>query len=154
MLALRFVLVIIFSGPFAPKFNADAFVASEKVGEGGPGDAVRLVGAMARDWRERARGIVFQPSMVSLFEVCNVWCGSTSIRSRRSASRIYLHALCEDPDRNGLFSAYSLCNYQGRESQLPTEGLLGDCRSNAWSSSTTYVICLSSGRRTASKRTK
>jgi hypothetical protein len=24
----------------------------------------------------------------------------------------YLHALCEDPDRNGLFSAYSLvCNY-------------------------------------------
>ena len=59
MPALRFVLVIIFSGPFAPKFNADAFVASEKVGEGGPADAVRRVGAMAKDRGERVRGICF-----------------------------------------------------------------------------------------------
>lgn len=33
-LALRFALVIIFSGPFAPKFMADALVTSEKVGDG------------------------------------------------------------------------------------------------------------------------
>lgn len=58
ILALRFALVIILSGPLAPKFIADAFVASEKVGEGGPEDAARLVGAMARDRKERSRGIV------------------------------------------------------------------------------------------------
>ena len=33
---MRSALVIIFSGPSDPKFIADAFVASEKVGEGGP----------------------------------------------------------------------------------------------------------------------
>jgi hypothetical protein len=72
MLALRFDLVMIFSGPFAPKFIADAFVASENVGEGGPGDAVRVVGAMARDWRERARGIIFrrQQCRCSRFATC------------------------------------------------------------------------------------
>lgn len=37
-LALRSARVIILSGPSGPKFIADAFVASEKVGEGGPGD--------------------------------------------------------------------------------------------------------------------
>jgi len=30
--------VMILEGPFAPKLKAEAFVASEKVGDGGPGD--------------------------------------------------------------------------------------------------------------------
>ena len=33
---------MIFAGPFSPKLKADAFVASEKVGEGGPGEACRF----------------------------------------------------------------------------------------------------------------
>jgi hypothetical protein len=36
MLALRSERVIIFAGPFSPKFIVDMFVVSEKVGEGGP----------------------------------------------------------------------------------------------------------------------
>lgn len=56
-LALRFALVIILSGPSGPKLRADGLVASEKVGEGGPGDIVRL-DEIANDLRERARGIV------------------------------------------------------------------------------------------------
>lgn len=42
MLALRSERVMIFAGPFSPKLTADAFVVSENVGEGGPGDAFRL----------------------------------------------------------------------------------------------------------------
>ena len=34
---------MILFGPLAPKFIADTFVASENVGEGGPGDIVRLL---------------------------------------------------------------------------------------------------------------
>lgn len=49
--------MIILSGPLGPKFMADAFVVSVNVGEGGPGDATRL-GEMAKERRERARGIV------------------------------------------------------------------------------------------------
>jgi hypothetical protein len=60
---------MIFSGPFGPKFIADAFVASENVGEGGLGEvAVRLGGEIARDRRERARGIVSYSLRVSGFE--------------------------------------------------------------------------------------
>jgi hypothetical protein len=46
---------MIFSGPFDPKFMAEACVASEKVGEGGPGVAFRqevgvmLIGLIRRD---------------------------------------------------------------------------------------------------------
>jgi hypothetical protein len=32
---------MIFEGPFTPNCMVDTFVASEKVGEGGPGDVVR-----------------------------------------------------------------------------------------------------------------
>lgn len=44
--------MITFDGRWAPKRIVDTFVASEKVGEGGPGDVLRLeakndVGAMA-----------------------------------------------------------------------------------------------------------
>jgi hypothetical protein len=39
---------------------ADAFVASENVGEGGPGDEVRLVGEIASERRERGRGMADQ----------------------------------------------------------------------------------------------
>jgi hypothetical protein len=42
MLALRSERVIIFAGPFSPKWTADAFVVSENVGEGGPGDPFRF----------------------------------------------------------------------------------------------------------------
>ena len=48
---------MILSGPSGPKLRAEGFVASEKVGEGGPGDIVRFE-VIARDRRERARGIV------------------------------------------------------------------------------------------------
>jgi hypothetical protein len=34
---------MILAGPFGPKFIAEACVASEKVGEGGPGEALRLM---------------------------------------------------------------------------------------------------------------
>jgi hypothetical protein len=44
---------MILSGPFGPKFIADAFVVSEKVGDGGPGDIVRL-GVIANERSERA----------------------------------------------------------------------------------------------------
>ena len=57
-LALRSARVTIFSGPSGPKFIADAFVVSEKVGEGGPGEVVRRR-EMVSERRERARGIVF-----------------------------------------------------------------------------------------------
>ena len=45
--------MIILSGPWGPKFMADALVVSEKVGDGGPGDAGRF-GVMAKVRSERA----------------------------------------------------------------------------------------------------
>lgn len=45
---------MIFAGPSAPKFIADMFVVSENVGEGGPGDTLRLE-PNARLRRERGR---------------------------------------------------------------------------------------------------
>ena len=54
---MRLALVIILSGPSGSKLRAEAFVASEKVGEGGPGDMGRLE-VVTRDRRERARCIV------------------------------------------------------------------------------------------------
>jgi hypothetical protein len=46
MLALRSERVMIFSGPFSPRFTADTFVVSVNVGEGGPapapGEALRF----------------------------------------------------------------------------------------------------------------
>jgi hypothetical protein len=35
---------MILAGPFGPKFIAEAWVASENVGEGGLGEALRLMG--------------------------------------------------------------------------------------------------------------
>ena len=50
---------MIFSGPFAPKFMAEACVASEKVGEGGPCGVFRLeLDVIARVRRGRDEGIV------------------------------------------------------------------------------------------------
>lgn len=49
--------MIILSGPSGPKFIADAFVVSENVGDGGPGEAARL-GEMASVRSERARGMI------------------------------------------------------------------------------------------------
>ena len=46
---------MIFSGPFEPKFIAEACVASEKVGEGGPGDVFLLPEPKARALNERGR---------------------------------------------------------------------------------------------------
>ena len=44
MLALRSERVMIFAGPFSPRFTADTFVVSVNVGEGGPapGEALRF----------------------------------------------------------------------------------------------------------------
>lgn len=51
---------MIFSGPSAPKFIAEACVASENVGEGGPGEDVRF-GDIARLRIERcSRGMLEQ----------------------------------------------------------------------------------------------
>ena len=61
MLALRSERVIIFAGPFSPKWTADALVVSENVGEGGPGDAFRLACELvfsARGRKDRDFGIV------------------------------------------------------------------------------------------------
>lgn len=44
--AFKSILVIIFSGPFSPKFIADAFVASENVGDGGPLLLLPVLGAL------------------------------------------------------------------------------------------------------------
>ncbi len=48
---------MILSGPSGPKLRAEGFVASEKVGEGGPADIGRFE-AIVRDRKERTRGIV------------------------------------------------------------------------------------------------
>lgn len=56
--------MMIFSGPFAPKFMPDAFVASENVGDGGPGDVVVLGGEMVRVRRERERGMTSRKVVV------------------------------------------------------------------------------------------
>jgi hypothetical protein len=45
---------MIFSGPSAPKFMAEAWVESENVGEGG-GEDLRLLEPKARARRERGR---------------------------------------------------------------------------------------------------
>jgi hypothetical protein len=61
MLALRSERVITFAGPFSPKWTADAFVVSENVGEGGPGDPFRFdceLVVSERDRKGRDRGIV------------------------------------------------------------------------------------------------
>lgn len=50
--------MMILLGPFGPKSMADALVASENVGDGGPGDVARF-GDRARERRERARGMVW-----------------------------------------------------------------------------------------------
>lgn len=55
ILAFKSERVIIFSGPLGPKVIPDACVVSEKVGEGGPGDVLRLVGPNASARRERYR---------------------------------------------------------------------------------------------------
>jgi hypothetical protein len=51
---------MIFSGPPGPNMTADALVASEKVGEGGPGDELRFVipKASSRSERDLLEGIV------------------------------------------------------------------------------------------------
>lgn len=53
---------MIFSGPPGPKLTAEALVASEKVGEGGPGVELRLVipKANSRSERDLLEGIVTQ----------------------------------------------------------------------------------------------
>ena len=57
-LALRSARVTIFSGPSGPKFIADAFVVSEKVGEGGPAEgALRPLVETERERVEGPRGI-------------------------------------------------------------------------------------------------
>ena len=76
-LALRLALVIIFSGPPGPKFIAEALVASEKVGEGGPGDLV-LLPAMVRERKERAGGM----TVVRVADADGLW------GARRRAKRV------------------------------------------------------------------
>ena len=49
--------MIILLGPFGPKSMAEALVASENVGDGGPGDVARF-GERANERSERARGMV------------------------------------------------------------------------------------------------
>lgn len=44
---------MILEGPLAPKLNAEAFVASENVGEGGPGEVGLREVPKARERRER-----------------------------------------------------------------------------------------------------
>jgi hypothetical protein len=53
---------MIFSGPPGPKWSAEGLVASEKVGEGGPGVELRLVipKASSRSERDLLEGIVTQ----------------------------------------------------------------------------------------------
>ena len=82
--------MITFSGPLGPKFIADAFVASENVGEGGPGETARLGGDIARERRERARGIVGQSLTVLRFEVCNLRCGVWTAYIRSCCMRLYI----------------------------------------------------------------
>lgn len=52
--------MMIFSGPCAPKFIAEALVASEKVGEGGPAEVFGLLTVDESDRVRRDRG----PSIV------------------------------------------------------------------------------------------
>ena len=51
---------MILAGPFGPKFMAEACVVSEKVGEGGLGEELRLLGVKekVRKERERLEGMV------------------------------------------------------------------------------------------------
>lgn len=59
ILVFRLERVMIFSGPPGPNLTADALVASEKVGEGGPGDELRFVirKASSRSERDLLEGI-------------------------------------------------------------------------------------------------
>lgn len=70
--------MIILSGPSGPKFMADAFVVSEKVGDGGPGELVRF-GEMAKERSERALGMLMRARMASS--------SSSSVKMKEERSR-------------------------------------------------------------------
>lgn len=62
---------MIFAGPSAPKFIAEAWVASEKVGEGGPGEEVGFEEPNASGRSERGRrGAMYCKSTVAAVAVC------------------------------------------------------------------------------------
>lgn len=63
---------MIFSGPPAPKFIADAWVVSENVGEGGPGDELRLAEPKARARSERGRVGAMVDERAECAGICNV----------------------------------------------------------------------------------
>ena len=56
--------MMILSGPLGPKFMADALVASENVGDGGPGDFV-LLAERVSERRERAAGMTVVTGMAT-----------------------------------------------------------------------------------------
>ena len=65
MLALRLARVMILLGPLEPKFIALALVASENVGEGGPGEKARLLEPKVNVRRDRGRaGAIMGEKMV------------------------------------------------------------------------------------------
>lgn len=72
-LALRFARVMIFSGPSAPKFMAEAWVESENVGEGG-GDGLRLLEPKVRARSERGRPGAMVQAKTVLGAGCTVLC--------------------------------------------------------------------------------
>ena len=69
---------MIFSGPLAPKFIAEAFVASENVGEGGPWPVfVCLFACEERESvrSERGLGMMFRGCAgdAARFVCCGIW---------------------------------------------------------------------------------
>ena len=64
MLALRFALVMIFSGPPSPKFMPETFVVSDNVGDGGP-ELTGRPGDITKARRERDLAILVDETGVS-----------------------------------------------------------------------------------------
>lgn len=82
--------MMIFAGPFSPKWTADAFVVSEYVGEGGPGDAFRFACefvATARGRKGRGLGIIIIERLGGLV-VAEAESGRSVSWARRCAARI------------------------------------------------------------------
>ena len=116
---------MIFSGPSGPKFMADAFVVSEKVGEGGPGE-VFLRRWMARERRERARGMLVAIVTVSGWPGCGGrgmegGRACTTENDVRSEVRALLQTQCAPPSsarwraaQNPVLSARSKLCHQPR----------------------------------------
>lgn len=106
---------MILLGPLEPKFMAEAFVASENVGDGGPGDIARLLELNVNARRERGR-------LGAMVEQSAMWCEGKEGNLLRSRFDQFRHR------RAKLLRGFNICasftQKRERDARLETFGFV------------------------------